>query len=154
MENKLDIKITPSSLMKFALPTMLSSVFMRMIVVLSVITFICAFPLAKPISLLYADGVVQVINMSVDGIFAFSVAFLLMGVNMFASLMFTALNDGKTSAILALFRTLVFLLIPLLILPGIIGITGVWIAPAVAETFSLVLSVFYIKRKKSIYNYA
>ena len=58
--------------------------------------------------------------MSVRGMFIFAAAFLLMGFNLFASGFFTALNDGKTSAILSLFRTLIFLMIPLLILPGLL----------------------------------
>ena len=127
---------------------------LRIIMIMSAVTFIAVFPLAKPIALLYADGVEAVIGMSVDGIFVFSGAFLLMGVNMFASSMFTALNDGKTSAILALFRTLVFLLIPLLVLPPLFGIWGVWAAPAVAEVLGIAMSVYYFKKKKSVYHYA
>ena len=49
-----------------------------------------------------------------------------MGFNLFASGFFTALNDGKTSAILSLFRTLIFLILPLLILPRLWGVDGVW----------------------------
>lgn len=127
---------------------------LKVIALLSVATFAAAFPLAKPIAVLYAGGVSRVVGMSVDGIFAISGAFLLMGVNMFASSMFTALNDGKTSAILALFRTLIFLLVPLLILPPIFGIWGVWAAPAVAEVLSVLMSVYYFAKKKTVYRYA
>lgn len=50
--------------------------------------------------------------------FIFAPSFLLMGFNLSASGFFTALNDGKTSAILSLFRTLIFLIIPHAYLSG------------------------------------
>ena len=92
--------------------------------------------------------------MAVYGTRIFCIAFLLMGFNMFASSMFTAFNDGKTSAILALFRTLIFLIITLLILPSLLGIDGVWLALPTAEVFSAILSVYYFKTKKAVYHYA
>lgn len=127
---------------------------LKTIAVMSAITFLIAFPLAKPIAHLFADGSENVVRMSVRGTFIFSAAFMLMGFNLFASGFFTALNDGKTSAILSLFRTLVFLIIPLLILPQWFGVDGVWISLPTAEALSIVLSVLYFKRMKYKYHYA
>lgn len=80
-----------------------------------------------------------------------------MGFNLFASGFFTALNDGKTSAILSLFRTLVFLiipmLIPMLIFPGIFDVDGVWLSMPAAEVLSILLSIFCFKKYKSKYHY-
>ena len=75
---------------------------LKTIAVMSVVTFITAFPLAKPIARLFADGTENVIRMAVRGTDIFAAAFLLMGFNLFASGFFTALNDGRTSAILSL----------------------------------------------------
>lgn len=127
---------------------------LKTIAVMSVITFGLAFPLAKPIALLFAGGSQTVIEMAVRGTFIFAAAFLLMGFNLFASGFFTALNDGKTSAILSLFRTLIFLIIPLFILPFLLGVAGVWIAMPVAEVLSILLSVFCFRKYKSKYHYA
>ena len=124
------------------------------IAVMSVITFLITFLLAKPIALIFADGSEEVIEMAVTGTFVFAGAFLLMGVNLFASSMFTALNDGVTSGILSFFRTLVFLIVPLLIFPYFWGIMGVWISLPTAEVLSFLLALFYFKRKKAIYHYA
>ena len=126
----------------------------KTIAVISVVTFVLVFPLARPIALIFADGTEEVIHMAVEGIYIFAVAFLLMGFNMFASNMFTALNDGKTSAILSFFRTLIFLIVPLLVLPPFLGVLGVWISMPLAEILSIVMTVFYFKRKKSVYHYA
>lgn len=127
---------------------------LKTIAVMSVITFVITFPLAKPIALLFADASNTVVEMAVRGTFIFAVTFLLIGFNLFASGFFTALNDGKISAILSLFRTLIFLIIPLLILPLILGVDGVWISMPVAEILSILLSIFYFQRMKTKYHYA
>lgn len=124
------------------------------IAAMSVLTFGISFPLAKPIALLFAHGSEAVVRMAVRGTFIFAAAFLLMGFNLFASGFFTALNDGRTSAILSLFRTLVFLIVPLLILPWLIGVDGVWISMPAAEVLSILLSVFFLRKYKSKYHYA
>ena len=127
---------------------------LKTIAAMSVLTFAASFPLAKPIALLFADGSETVVSMAVRGMFIFAASFLLMGFNLFASGFFTALNDGKTSAILSLFRTLIFLMIPLLILPRLFGTNGVWISITTAEVLSIFLSVYYFKRMKGQYYYA
>lgn len=93
---------------------------------MSLLTFAIAFALARPIALLFAKNSAPVTEMAVRGTYIFAAAFLLMGFNLFASGFFTALNDGKTSAILSLFRTLISLILPLLILPRLWGVDGVW----------------------------
>lgn len=127
---------------------------LRTIAVLSVLTFAVTFPLARPLARLFAEGSQAVLDMAVHGTLLFAAAFLLMGFNLFASGFFTALNDGRTSAILSLFRTLIFLLLPLLVLPGILGVDGVWLSMPAAEGLSIFLSRYYFKAMKSKYNYA
>ena len=127
---------------------------LKIIAVISAVTFLSIFPLARPIALVFGNGVTDVINMAVYGTKIFGAALLLMGFNMFASSMFTAFNDGKTSAVLALFRTLIFLIIPLLVLPSLLGTDGVWLALPTAEVFSAMMSVYYFKTKKAVYHYA
>ena len=112
---------------------------------MSVVTFVMAFPLARPIARLFAESSASVTTMAVRGTLLFAPAFLLMGFNLFASGFFTALNDGKTSAILSLFRTLIFLLLPLLVLPRLFGVDGVWIAMPVAEILSILLAIYYFR---------
>jgi len=121
---------------------------------MSLLTFAIAFPLARPIALLFAENSAPVTEMAVRGTYIFAAAFLLMGFNLFASGFFTALNDGKTSAILSLFRTLISLILPLLILPRLWGVDGVWISMPVAEVLSILLSVFCFRRMRNKYHYA
>ncbi len=121
---------------------------------MSLLTFAIAFALARPIALLFAKNSAPVTEMAVRGTYIFAAAFLLMGFNLFASGFFTALNDGKTSAILSLFRTLIFLILPLLILPRLWRVDGVWISMPVAEVLSILLSVFCFRRMRNKYHYA
>lgn len=121
---------------------------------MSLLTFAIAFPLARPIALLFAENSAPVTEMAVRGTYIFAAAFLLMGFNLFASGFFTALNDGKTSAILSLFRTLISLILPLLIHPRLWGVDGVWISMPVAEVLSILLSVFCFRRMRNKYHYA
>ena len=121
---------------------------------LSIVTFAAAFPLAKPIALLFASNAPSVVTLAVRGMMFFSGALLLMGFNLFASGFFTALNDGRTSAILSLFRTFVFLIVPLLILPRLIGVDGVWLSLPLSEGFGLLLSVWFLRKMKEKYHYA
>lgn len=82
---------------------------LRTVLVISVITFAVTFPLAKPIALMFASSSESVTSLAVRGTFILAPSLMAMGFNLLASGFFTALNDGKTSAILSLFRTLIFL---------------------------------------------
>ena len=70
----------------------------------------------------------------------FAVNFLFSGINITSSGFFTALSNGKVSALISFSRTLLFIVGSLLILPRILGITGAWIAIPVAEFLTLLIS--------------
>ena len=61
--------------------------------------------------------------------------------SIFASAAFTALSDGRTSAVLSFLRTFVLLAGGILLLPQLWGLEGVWLAVPAAEGVSLVVSV-------------
>ncbi|MCC0696340.1 hypothetical protein [Clostridioides sp. ES-S-0048-02] len=71
----------------------------------------------------------------------------------FTSSMFTALSNGKISAILSFLRTFGFIAIGLLTLPNILNIDGIWLAVPIAELLTLFLTVSFIYRYKNKYNY-
>lgn len=70
----------------------------------------------------------------------FAINFLFSGINITSSGFFTALSNGKVSAIISFCRTLVFIVISLMILPRIFGINGAWIAIPVAEFLTLLIT--------------
>lgn len=127
---------------------------LRTIAAASVITFLASFFLAKPIIQVFARAGTSVYNMAMNGFLIFAVGFLFMGFNVYSSSMFTALNNGKVSAILSFFRTLVFLLAALLIFPAVWNVTGVWIAMPAAEALSILMTFYYFRKMGPVYNYA
>ncbi len=85
------------------------------------------------------------------GFFLFSFNYLFAGLNIFASSMFTALNNGPVSAVISFMRTFVFIVLNVLLLPKLLGVTGVWLAVPAAEFMSLFLSVYLIRTRWNRY---
>ena len=120
---------------------------------LSVVTFLAAFPLAKPIGMVFAADNPYVLNLAVRGFWIFAVSFLFTGLNIFASALFTAFSNGAVSGLLSFLRTFVLLSLALVALPPIIGADGIWLAVPVAEGAALIVSVFYLVKYRKVYRY-
>ena len=75
------------------------------------------------------------------GGYLFSIGYLFCGTNIVASGIFTALSDGKTSALISFLRTFVFIILSALLLPLVLGTNGVWLSIPVAEFLTLFVSV-------------
>jgi putative MATE family efflux protein len=92
--------------------------------------------------------------MAVQGIRIISVGFIFMAFNTFASMFFTALNNGVVSSILSFFTTFVFVAAAYAVLPGIFGVTGAWASIPAAETLGIGLTIFILYKMRKRYNYA
>ena len=92
-------------------------------------------------------------SLTVSGFRIFALSFLFMGYAIFGSALFTALNDGVISAIIAFLRTLIFQAAAVLLLPMILGIDGIWYSIIVAEFMAVVLSGIFIIAKRKKYKY-
>jgi putative MATE family efflux protein len=86
-------------------------------------------------------------GLAVVGFRLFAIGYLFNGVNIYFSGLFTALSDGKTSAILSFSRTFGFILASLLLLPLLIGIYGVWLAIPLAEFLTVFLAIGFGKKR-------
>lgn len=95
----------------------------------------------------------DVYNITLHGFNSYSPAFIIMGLGIFSSSMFTAFSDGKTSAIISFSRTFIFIIGAVLILPSIFGKTGVWIAVPIAEILGFMVALFYLVTKKKRFAY-
>lgn len=102
---------------------------------------------------LFADSNSDVYQLAVKGFSIFAYSFLFCGLNIFASAMFTALSNGKISAVLSLLRTFGFVSTGLLILPKVFGITGVWLAVPAAECIVFVISISCLLYYRKRYGY-
>lgn len=96
---------------------------------------------------------VELFEMTKRGFAIFSLSFVVMGLNIYASSFFTALGNGLISAILSFLRTFLFQLVCVLALPLIFDLDGIWLAIVVAEAMALVLSFVMLKAYKKKYGY-
>lgn len=81
-------------------------------------------------------------------------AFIFIGLNIFASGFFTALNNGLVSAVIAFLRTVVFQVATVLILPEIWEIDGIWWSMVAAEILSLLVAMGCLAKFRKKYHYA
>ena len=95
-----------------------------------------------------------VYELAVTGNRLCSIALLFVGLNVFASGMFTALSNGVVSALLAFSRSFLFTAASIRLLPVLLGgVTGVWLATPVAELLGVVMAAALLGRYRNRYGY-
>lgn len=102
---------------------------------------------------LFADNASEVYQIAAKGFSVFSYNCLFCGLNIFTSSMFTALSNGKVSAILSFLRTFGLLAGGILLLPKICGATGIWLAVPFAEGIMFLVSIVCLLCYKEKYSY-
>ena len=127
---------------------------LRMIAASSVCIFVISQLGANLLVSVFAGNNLAVRELALSGFRVFASCFLFIGFNIFSSAMFTALSNGRISAILSTCRNLVFIVIVTLLLPLFIGVTGVWLAIPIAELLGLGMTVYYFQKMKGKYHYA
>lgn len=115
---------------------------------ISVCIFLFSFFAGENIAGIFAANNKNVFEITKNGFKIFSFGFLFSGCNIFASALFTALSNGKASAIISFLRTFGFIGISLLVFPELFGVTGVWLAIPAAEFFTLMLTICLLIREK------
>ena len=121
-----------------------TSVFCTVVSILGAVPLVCIF--TRPDSPVYA--------LAVTGSRLCSIALLFVGLNVFASGMFTALSNGVVSAVLAFSRSFLFTAGCILLLPALLGsVTGVWLATPVAEFLGTIMAVCLMLRYRKRYGY-
>ena len=119
----------------------------------SVIAFGLSIVLSDMVIGVFAASGSSVFELAKHGMYLFAAGFLFMGFNIFASGLFTALSNGRISAILSFLRTFVFLLLTILLLPLLLEVNGVWLSIPAAELMALVVALIYILKYRKVYGY-
>lgn len=125
----------------------------KIIGIASLISFASAQLFAIPLVKIFFSYSDELIEMTTHGFRIYSIAYLMIGFNGYASSLFTALNNGRVSATIAFGRTLVFQVASILILPRIFGLNGIFSSIIVAEFLAIMVSMFFINKYKSEYHY-
>lgn len=124
---------------------------LNIIGVISVSSVVLSIGITEPLVSVFTRPDNPVYALAVTGNRICSLALLFIGFNIFASGMFTALNNGIVSAILAFSRSFVFMIVCLLLLPALFGVTGIWLANPLAEFMAILLAGIMFFRYRSEY---
>lgn len=95
----------------------------------------------------------ELYRLTLSGFRIFALSFGFMGFGILTSGLFTALNDGLTSALISFLRTLVFESGAVMLLPLIFGIHGIWYSVVVSEFLALVLGAVFLVINRKKYHY-
>ena len=96
------------------------------------------------IHLFVGDG--NVFSLTWDGLKLVSLVFVFIGLNVFLSGYFTALGNGFISAVISLLRSLFLVVIFILVLPKLIGVSGVWLTMPLSEAVTIFMAIYLYRR--------
>jgi len=126
---------------------------LRIILLASAIMFVLSETVAYPLSSLFLHRSPQLLPDTVHAFRIFSVSYLFMGMAIFGSAFFTALNNGLVSALISFLRTLVFELGAVLLLPILLGVDGIWSSVVFAELMAAAAGSIFMVALKRKYQY-
>ena len=110
--------------------------------------------IAAPVTQIFVPAGSHVYELAVTGFRLYAIGFLFSGFGVYGSSFFTALGDGRTSALLSFCHTMLFLLGFLLLLPQIFGIHGVFMATPAADFLGACMVFAFLWKKRKMYGYA
>ncbi len=121
--------------------------------VMSVAMLVFGETMSGPVARIFVGYDDALMDMTRDGFRLYSTMFIFSGYAIFGSSLFTALGDGVTSAVISGLRTMVFETASVLLLPLALGLSGIWLSAPLAEAMSVVLSGFFLVKKRDKYGY-
>lgn len=114
---------------------------------------LAAYLLAGPLAKLFVGYDRQLCELTVHAMRLHCLAFLFTGANIFTSSLFTALNDGTVSAAVSFARSMVLQIAAVLLLPGLMGPDGLWLAALATDTCALVIDICVLGGNRKKYGY-
>ena len=123
------------------------------ILAISLLMFLASWLGGSEITALFAQRNSEVYRITTNGFSIFAFSFLFCGFNIFTSAMFTALSNGKVSALLSFLRTFGLVAMGILLLPKVWGVDGIWLAVPLAELVMAFLSGACLWRYRKKYGY-
>ena len=126
---------------------------LTIIIVSSVVMTLIAEIIAGYLAAIFVSYDNNLLELTTEAIRIYAVSYLISGINIFASSFFTALNNGVVSAVISFMRMFVFQIVMILLLPVVLGISGIWTAVIAAEVLSVVISVMFLVKNRKKYSY-
>ena len=123
----------------------------NVVIVVSLLMFGLSQIMAQGLVSVFIRDNPELVELTINGFRIFAISFLACGINIFASAYFTALSNGKVSAIISFMRTLFLQVIMIMVLPLIFGLNGIWLALPVAEIITVSISSYYLKKNQRMF---
>ena len=124
-----------------------------LMIAISIISYVISMLIASNIVEIFTPKGSKVYYIGYRGFIIFGTSFLITGINIFISSMFTAFSNGKVSTMISFLRTFVFLIGAIFILPEIFNTVGIWVSVPIAEILTIIVSIMYMCKYRSIYGY-
>lgn len=90
------------------------------------------------------------INVAVNGLRIYILMLPALSINLLGIAYYQATARGKASIILGVLRQFVFLIPVVLVLPGMIGLNGVWLATPIADGLAIIVTVLALIKSNKI----
>jgi len=107
-----------------------------------------------PLTSLFAGYDAELYVLTCKAFRIYGLSYLIAGFNFFTSSFFTALNNGRVSALIATARALLFETSAVFVLPALLGAHAIWFSILCAEGLSLTLSFALLRKYRRHYHYA
>ena len=114
--------------------------------VIGVAFFILCIVFPESIVRIFVKPTDTVLAIAINSIRIYSIAFIIMGINMVSGAYFQSIELAKESFIIAFCRGLLFVSICVFVLPLFIGINGVWLSVPIGELLTLIATVIFLKK--------
>ena len=124
---------------------------LALILIASVLMFLGGEVLASRIASFFVGYDAGLYELTLVALEICTISFLIFGFNIFGSAFFTALSDGITSAKIATLRSVIIEPAIVFILPYYYGKESIWWAMVVAEIVSILITAFYMVKKRELY---
>lgn len=95
---------------------------------------------------IFSKGNQELISLAKTALFYISFAYLISFLNIISTSFLTSIEKPIESVVVSLGRSIVFIAIPLFILPDLIGAKGIWLSIPIAELMCLVVSYYLMKK--------
>lgn len=127
---------------------------MLIISVCSVAMTTSAVSLSGILSHLFIGANPELTAMTAHGFRLYALSFPIAGFNIYGSSFFTALCNGKISALISFLRSLILQAIMIILLPMLLGLDGIWLAVVAAELLTVIVTIICFIRCRKKYHYA
>ena len=105
------------------------------------------------ISLIFTDGLVKMFmnepnqvlyGMTFKGMRIYNISFIFAGVNIAVSTLFSSVAQPLQSFVISMIRAFIGVIVFVIVLPKIMGITGVWLTMPLSEFISFIFGIYYM----------